>query len=112
MGHAAVTSAKLHLFSETFAGGGVGQAGVNAVPFSAWIDDWAFSCSGGGGSTISPAEITANGTNFSHSLKLSTDKPLILHGDKGYQEKLDRPQASHYFSQPFFNVDGFLTLNG
>ena len=33
MGHAAVTSAKEHLFAETFARGGVGQAGVTAEPF-------------------------------------------------------------------------------
>ena len=40
MGHAAVTRADLHRFSETFARGGVGQAGVDANPFHAWIDSW------------------------------------------------------------------------
>src|SRR6186713_2900125 len=40
MGHAAVTSAGTHRSSETFARGGVGQAGVEAKPFSAWIDSW------------------------------------------------------------------------
>ena len=33
MGHAAVTRADLHRFSETFARGGIGQAGVEAKPF-------------------------------------------------------------------------------
>ena len=42
MGHAAVTTATEHLFAETFARGGVGQAGVTAQPFRAWIDDWIF----------------------------------------------------------------------
>ena len=42
MGHAAVTSAAEHLFSETFARGGIGQAGVTVAPFRAWIDDWSF----------------------------------------------------------------------
>ena len=28
--------------AETFARGGVGQAGVNTQPFRAWIDDWIF----------------------------------------------------------------------
>ena len=46
MGHAAVTSATDHLFAETFARGGIGQAGVTANPFRAFIDDWIFS--GGG----------------------------------------------------------------
>ena len=40
MGHAAVTTASEHLFAETLARGGVGQAGVVATPFRAFIDDW------------------------------------------------------------------------
>ena len=40
MGHAAVTRADTHRFSETFARGGVGQAGVEAKPYQAWIDSW------------------------------------------------------------------------
>ena len=40
MGHAAVTTASEHLFAETLARGGIGQAGVVATPFRAFIDDW------------------------------------------------------------------------
>ena len=40
MAHAAVTRADTHRTSETFARGGVGQAGVEAAPFRAWIDSW------------------------------------------------------------------------
>ena len=40
MGHAAVTRADTHRFAETFARGGIGQAGVEATPFHAWIDAW------------------------------------------------------------------------
>ena len=40
MGHAAVTSADTHRSTETFARGGVGQAGVETAPFQAWIDNW------------------------------------------------------------------------
>ena len=40
MGHAAVTRADTHRVSQTFARGGVGQAGVEAAPFHAWIDNW------------------------------------------------------------------------
>jgi predicted secreted hydrolase len=38
MGHAAVTRADTHRYGEAFARGGVGQAGVEAKPFLAWID--------------------------------------------------------------------------
>ena len=41
MAHAAVTRADTHRTAETFARGGVGQAGVTAEPFAAWIDSWA-----------------------------------------------------------------------
>src|SRR6266581_2595160 len=40
MGHAAVTRADTHRTSETFARGGVGQAGAESNPFVAWIDAW------------------------------------------------------------------------
>ena len=40
MAHAAATSATDHRFAETFARGGVGQAGVETAPFRAVIDDW------------------------------------------------------------------------
>src|SRR5271163_4044525 len=40
MGHAAVTTADLHRYSETFARGGMGQAGAHATPFQCWIDSW------------------------------------------------------------------------
>src|SRR5215471_2781670 len=40
MGHAAVTRADTHRFHETFARGGIGQAGVETKPFAAWIDAW------------------------------------------------------------------------
>ena len=36
MAHAAATGAATHRFAETFARGGVGQAGVAAAPFRAW----------------------------------------------------------------------------
>lgn len=40
LGHAAVTSATRHYAAERYARGGVGQAGAQAAPFNAWIDDW------------------------------------------------------------------------
>src|ERR1700692_1512423 len=43
MGHAAVTRADTHRFSEAFARGGIGQAGGEAKPFLAWIDSWEMS---------------------------------------------------------------------
>ncbi len=36
--------------------------------------------------------------------------PLVLHGDRGYSVKSAKGQASYYYSQPSFAVEGTLTL--
>jgi predicted secreted hydrolase len=113
MGHAAVTSKDRHLFAESFARGGVGQAGVVASPFDAWIDAWALrSTDPSPDAGLSALEVTAAGPGFSYRLALKAEKPIVLHGDKGYSVKSERGQASYYYSQPFFEVEGVLTLDG
>jgi len=112
MGHAAVTSARTHRFAETLARGGVGQAGVEAKPFAAWIDAWEMRGSDRtGDTTISPLDLKASGANFSYALHLSADRPLILQGDGGYSKKSECEQASYYYSQPFFEVAGNITID-
>ena len=65
MGHAAVTSADTHRYSETFARGGVGQAGVEAKPFRAWIDSWEMrGLDGMSDTTIAPLDLKASGAGF------------------------------------------------
>src|SRR3954447_26835903 len=71
MGHAAVTRADTHRYSESFARGGVGQAGVEAKPFQAWIDSWEMRGSDGTGDmTLAPLELTASAGDFSYALQL------------------------------------------
>ena len=56
MGHAAATSATEHRFAETFARGGIGQAGVTLDPFHAWIDDWTMTApEGTAGDALAPS---------------------------------------------------------
>jgi predicted secreted hydrolase len=112
MGHAAVTSAATHRFTETFARGGIGQAGVEAKPFAAWIDSW--SLRGGSATddmTLAPLDMSASAADFSYALKLSARRGLVLEGDHGYSRKSERGQASYYYSQPFFEVEGNLTID-
>ncbi len=113
MGHAAVTTATEHLFAETFARGGVGQAGVTAQPFRAWIDDWVFEAhEDAPGTKLAGAKISATGPGFRYAFDLAADQPLVLHGDSGFSRKSDDGRASYYFSQPFFRIDGVLELHG
>jgi predicted secreted hydrolase len=112
MGHAAVTSAALHRTSETFARGGIGQAGVEASPFRAWIDSWEMRGEAAMNATnIAPLALNASGSDFSYALRLDADRPLVLQGEGGYSRKSEREQASYYYSQPFFQVTGSITVN-
>jgi predicted secreted hydrolase len=111
MGHAAVTSATEHLSAETFSRGGIGQAGVTAEPFRAWIDDWTFATRDDSAG-LAHMTLAANGQGFRYAFNLAADKPPVLQGDKGFSRKSDDGRASYYFSQPFFKIDGVLTLHG
>jgi predicted secreted hydrolase len=112
MGHAAVTRADTHRISEAFARGGIGQAGVDAEPFHAWIDSWQMrGLDGLSDAAIAPLELTASGADFSYALRLDTDRALVLQGDAGYSRKSERGQASYYFSQPYFKAAGSITID-
>ena len=113
MAHAAATRADTHRFSETFARGGVGQAGVDTDPFRAFIDSWQMrGTRGTDPKTIAPLDVTASDEDFSFSLKLDADRPLVLQGESGYSRKSERGQASYYYSQPFFKASGRLAIDG
>jgi len=112
MGHAAVTRADTHRASETFARGGVGQAGVETAPFQAWIDAWQMrSLDAFDDSKVAPLELKASAADFSYALRLDADRPLVLQGDAGYSRKSDRGQASYYYSQPFFKAAGNIAID-
>ena len=112
MAHAAVTRADTHRFSETFARGGVGQAGVETTPFHAWIDAWQMrGLKGMDDDTMSPIELNAAGTDFSYALHLEADRALVLQGEDGYSVKSQQGQASYYYSQPFFKAAGRITID-
>jgi predicted secreted hydrolase len=112
MGHAAVTRADTHRSTEAFARGGVGQAGVETAPFVAWIDAWEMrGLDGWDADRIAPLQLTATATDFSYSLKLDADRPLVLQGDHGFSRKSERGQASYYYSQPFFKAAGRITID-
>ncbi|HEV8036192.1 lipocalin-like domain-containing protein [Yoonia sp.] len=104
MGHAAVTTPDQHFVAERLARGGIGQAGVTADPFEAWIDDWAMT---GDWNTL---RMTASAADFAYDMMLTAQGPLIFHGEDGYSVKSAAGQASYYYSQPFFAIEGTLQL--
>jgi predicted secreted hydrolase len=113
MGHAALTSRTDHVFAERLGRGGTGQAGVRTSPFGASIDDWSMkSLAAAEADPLSHLELFAAGPAFSYRLTAKSDRPLILHGDRGYSLKSASGQASYYYSQPFYKVTGEIELNG
>lgn len=104
MGHAAVTTPDNHYVSERLARGGIGQAGVTTAPFTAWIDDWELA---GDWNTL---QMRASGPEFAYDMQLTAQGPLVFHGDNGFSVKSAAGQASYYYSQPFFAIEGTLQL--
>src|SRR4029077_14037303 len=112
MAHAAVTRADTHRFSETFARGGVGQAGGEGTPFRAWIDARQMRGREAMSSDMmSPLELNAAGPDFGYALRLEADHALVLQGEDGYSVKSEQGQASYYYSQPYFKAPGRITID-
>jgi predicted secreted hydrolase len=78
---------------------------VEAQPFAAWIDDWRME-----GDSFDRLRLTATGKDFAYDVAMQAHGPLVLHGYRGYSVKSAKGQASHYYSQPSFAVEGTLTL--
>lgn len=103
--HAAVTTPDQHMATERFARGGIGQAGVATAPFRAWIDDWAME-----GPDLDTLTLRASGPDFRYDMQLRAKGPLVFHGSDGFSVKSAGGQASYYYSQPFFRIEGTLRL--
>lgn len=105
MGHFGLTSPEAHFSGERFARGAVGQAGVTPAPFAAWIDDWELA-----GPDFDTLTLRAATPEAGYDLSLEAQGPLVFHGEDGFSIKSEAGQASYYYSQPFYEVSGTLTL--
>lgn len=112
MGHAAVTSATQHYAAERYARGGVEQAGVTLAPFFAWIDDWKLHSTSPTADPLANMQLEAKGPQFAYQLHLTSSKALVLQGTQGFSQKSEQGQASYYYSQPYFQANGELTIAG
>ena len=103
--HAAITTKDYHLSTERYARGGIGQAGVEYAPFNAWIDEWSMK-----GSDLDSLTVNAGGPEFHYKMNLKARGPLIFHGANGFSLKSLTGQASYYYSQPFYQIEGIISL--
>ncbi|WP_163647878.1 lipocalin-like domain-containing protein [Modicisalibacter sp. 'Wilcox'] len=117
MAHAAVSTPDGHRAAERFARGmnladAEGQAGVSAAPFAAWLDDWRLAAPDDAGTGLDNLTVRAAGGDFAYRLTLAAQGPLVVHGDHGFSRKSADGQGSIYYSQPFYRIDGTLTVEG
>ena len=109
MAHTAISTPRGFSFSQRFARGGIGQAGVaglvDGIGFEAWMDDWTWK---GPDKSPFPATLTAGTTEGRFELSLAASDNLVLQGEEGFSQKSEYGQASYYYSQPFVDIRGTL----
>ncbi|MEZ8807231.1 lipocalin-like domain-containing protein [Vibrio atlanticus] len=110
MAHSAVTNKDKHYADEKWSRDQAELAGVDSSPFRVYLDDWQWNSSS---NDLFPATLNANSDQFGYSLKLTSNAPYQKQGEQGYSTKSgDGKVASYYYSQPFINVSGEVTIDG
>jgi predicted secreted hydrolase len=117
MVHFAITTPDDHVAFQRYARGGdhggpnvgLAQAGVQAEPFMAWLDDWRL---GSVGAEWLPLELRAQQDDYAIDLRLEGSGPLVLQGEQGFSQKHPGGEGSHYYSQPFLAASGRLRIDG
>ena len=88
----------------------LGLAGAQVRPFRVWLDDWSAASEADGGL---PVRLRAAEDDVAIDLVLGSDKPVVLHGDRGLSRKGPEPDnASHYYSLTRMPARGTVRLGG
>lgn len=110
MAHSAVTTTDKHYADEKWSRDQTSLAGVDTSPFRVYLDDWQWTSST---NDLFPATLKANSEQFGYSLTLTSSAPYQKQGEQGYSTKsADGQVASYYYSQPFIDVSGEVTIDG
>ncbi|QNU62008.1 lipocalin-like domain-containing protein [Vreelandella titanicae] len=126
MAHMAISQGKQHQVAERFGRSHSqaslntpqdSQAGVMISPFHAWLDDWQLKANEEADSSdFNHLTLTAysgeGASRFGYRLELTAEGPLVLHGEQGFSQKAANGQGSMYYSQPFWRINGEVTING
>ncbi|MFA0310900.1 hydrolase [Vibrio splendidus] len=110
MAHSAITTKDKHYADEKWSRGQDELAGVDSSPFRVYLDDWQWTSTT---DDLFPTTLNASSEQFGYSLKLTNNAPYQKQGEQGYSIKSgDGKVASYYYSQPFINVSGNVTIDG
>ncbi|NQV74095.1 carotenoid 1,2-hydratase [bacterium] len=95
---------------ERFSRGALDLAGSQASPFRVWLEDWSMD---GGPDDLFPLRLRAQEGDIALDLTLSSLKPIVLQGDKGFDRKgADEGNASHYYSFTRLETSGTIGIGG
>ncbi|MEE4172900.1 MAG: lipocalin-like domain-containing protein [Xanthomonadales bacterium] len=113
MAHFAVSAPREHRAFQRYARGGdhggLRQAGVDASPFAAWLDDWRLESLG---ETWVPLRVRAAQGSVAVDLRLDSDRELVRQGEAGFSQKHPGGGGSWYYSHPWLQADGTVTFDG
>jgi predicted secreted hydrolase len=113
MAHFAVSAPLEHRAFQRYARGGdhdgQRQAGVDASPFGAWLDDWRLESLG---EPWVPLRARASQDGVAVDLRLDSDRDLVLQGEAGFSQKHPGGGGSFYYSHPWLRAEGMVTFDG
>ncbi|WP_345773499.1 lipocalin-like domain-containing protein [Shewanella sp. Isolate11] len=110
MAHSGLTTSEQHWANERWSRGQPQLAGVTPSPLNIKLEDWIWQSQG---DNLFPAQLNVQTAEYHYSLQLDSTAPFQLQGEKGYSIKSkDGSVASYYYSQPFIQVSGEITLHG
>lgn len=114
MAHVGLTDAQAgkNYSNERFSRGAAGLAGAKSDLFDIWVNDWSAK-----GTSLSNCfgclaiNIQADTNEYSIQLQLSSAKPIVYHGDRGFSQKGDAAgNASYYYSLTRLETNGVLRV--
>jgi len=110
MAHSAVTTQRKHYADEKWSRDQTALAGVKASPLRVYLDDWQWTSSS---DDLFPATLNIDSHQFGYALTLTRSAPYQKQGEQGYSRKsADGRVASYYYSQPFIDISGEVTIDG
>ena len=107
--HFAVTdeAGRRFQFMEKISRAGIRKAGAETGRLAVWIDDWRAEADG------DSHVLHAQGEGISLHLRLTPEKPPVIHGTAGVSRKGEGPgESSHYYSFTRLRTEGTLTYEG
>lgn len=108
--HFAITdvSSSSHFATERFSRGAADLAGATGSPFRVWLDDWEVNALSPDASSV---HLRAQEGAHALDLNLTSEKPIVLHGNQGVSQKSDlEGDASFYYSFTRLTVNGELRV--